>query len=110
MGVFVGGPGLGCHTHREYRRGQKPTLIRIERMKRVLDADKRCDSEGLQLSSLRTVLFPPFVLSFWVTDLTRTDAGFCVVLCVCFYFGWVVHKILEIFETLELNNYVFNHF
>ena len=43
---------------------QKPTLIRIERMERVLDAVKRCDSEGFQLSSVRTVLPSLFVLSF----------------------------------------------
>ena len=59
------------------RGGLKPTLIRIERMKRVLDAVKRCDSEGsFQWSFLTYRFVPPPVLSFWVTDPSRTHADF----------------------------------
>ena len=58
------------------RGGLKPTLIRIERMERVLDAVKRCDSEEFQLSFITYRFVPLFVLSFWVTDLSRTHAGF----------------------------------
>ena len=72
----------------------KPTLIRIERMKRVLDAGKRCDSEGLPLSFLTYRFVSLLVLSFWVTDLTRTHAGFLSgAPRLGFYFGGVVLKI-----------------
>ena len=56
--------------------GLKHTLIRIERMKQILDAIKRCDSEEFQLLFLTYRFVSLFVLSFWVTDLTRTHAGF----------------------------------
>ena len=73
---------------------KKTTLIRIERMKRVFDAGKRCDSEGLQLSFLTYRIVSLLVLSFWVTDLTRTHAGFLSgAPRLGFYFGGVVHKI-----------------
>ena len=89
--------GVKCDFHipvGNHRDLQKPTLIRIERMKRVLDAGKRCNSEGLQLSFRMYRFVFLLVLSFWVTDLTRTYAGFLSgAPRLRFYFGGVVHKI-----------------
>ena len=65
-------------------------------MKRVLDADKRCDTERLLLSSLTYRFVPPVVLSLGHRSYTH-GIYFWVVLCACFYFGGVVHKNIWIF-------------
>ena len=79
-----------------------PTLIRIERMERVLDAVKRCDSSegGFSSRSLRTVLFPSVSVFFCVvvflghrsyTHARRLLSGSPC----CFYFGGGSTKYLD---------------
>ena len=90
--------------------GLKHTLIRIERMKSVLDAVKRCDSEGLQLSS-PTYRFVSPVRSVFLGHRSYTHARRLLGGAPCLFLFWRGGpQIFEIFGTLELNNYGFNHF